>query len=158
MTWLNLGQILRVHAKNHPSKVALKDWRGKALTYLELESRTNRLANGLLKMGLRKGDRVAVMLYNCAEFVEIDCAFAKAGLVVVPVCWRYVPKDVSFVVDNSDAKAVIAGEDFIDCIESIRETFTKRHANRYISVGSKRFEGYVDYESLIEESPDRTPD
>ncbi len=158
MAWLNLGQILRVHAKNYPSKTALKDWRGKALTYSELESRTNRLANGLVKMGLRRGDRVAVMLYNSVEFVEIDCAFAKAGLVVVPICWRYVPKEVSYVVDNSDAKAVIAGEDFIDCVESIRETFTQRHANRYISVGSKRFEGYVDYESLIAESPDKPLD
>jgi len=158
MTWLNLGQILRVHAKNHPSKTAVKDWCGKALTYVELESRTNRLANGLLKMGLRKGDRVAVMLYNSVEFVEIDCAFAKVGLVVVPICWRYVPKEVAYVVDNSDAKAVIAGEDFIDCIESIRETFTQRHANRYVSVGSRRFEGYVDYERLIAESPDTLPD
>ena len=154
MAWLNLGQVLRVHAKNYPSKIALKDWCGKALTYAELESRTNRLANGLLKMGLGKGDRVAVMLYNCAEFVEIDCAFAKVGLVVVPICWRYVPKEVAYVVDNSDAKMVIAGEDFIDCIESVRETFTQRHANRYVSVGSKRFEGYVDYENLIAESSD----
>jgi len=157
MTWLNLGQILHVHAKNYPNKIALKDWHGKARTYLELESRTNRLANGLLKIGLRKGDRVAVMLYNCTEFVEIDCAFAKAGLVVVPINWRYVPKEVSYVVDNSDAKAVIAGEDFNDCIESIRETFTQRHANRYVSVGSKQFEGYVDYESLIAESSDVAP-
>lgn len=157
MTWLNLGQILRVHAKNYPNKVALKDWRGKSWTYRDLESRTNRLANGLLKMGLRKGDRVAVMLYNCAEFVEIDCAFAKIGLVVVPVCWRYVPKEVAYVVDNSDAKAVIAGEDFVDCIESIRETFTQRHANRYICVGSKQSEGYIDYENLIAKSPDTPP-
>ncbi len=157
MAWLNLGQILRVHAKNHPGKIALKDWSGKALTYAELESRTNRLANGLLKLGLRKGDRVAVVLYNSVEFVEIDCAFAKAGLVVVPICWRYVPKEVAYVVDNSDAKAVIAGEDFVDCIESIRETFTQRHANRYVSVGSRRFDGYIDYESLIAESPDTTP-
>jgi len=100
---------------------------------------------------------VAVMLYNGVEFVEIDCAFAKVGLVVVPICWRYVPKEVAYVVDNSDARAVIAGEDFIDCIESIRETFTQRHANRYVSVGSRRFEGYVDYESLIAESPDTMP-
>ncbi len=158
MAWLNLGQVLHVHAKNYPSKIALKDWRGKALTYAELESRTNRLANGLLKMGLRKGDRVAVMLYNCAEFVEIDCAFAKAGLVVVPICWRYVPKEVAYVVDNSDARAVIAGEDFVDCIESVRETFTQRHANRYVSVGSRKFEGYADYESLIAVSPDKPLD
>ncbi len=158
MVWLNLGQILRVHAKNHPNKVALRDWHGKAWTYPELESRTNRLANGLLGMGLQKGDRVAVMLYNCAEFVEVDCALAKAGLVVVPISWRYVDKEVAYVVDNSDAKAMIVGEDFIDCIDKLRSGFDKIDHSRYISVGSKRFGGYVDYEGLIANSPDTTPD
>ena len=157
MTWLNLGQILRVHAKNYPSKVALKDGRGKTLTYPELDSRTNRLANGLLGLGLSKGDRVAVMLYNCAEFVEVDCALAKAGLVVVPINWRYLDKEVAYVVDNSDAKALIGGEDFVDCIDGIRGGFKKIGADRYVSVGSKRFEGYVDYESLIAESSDTMP-
>jgi len=157
MTWLNMGQILRVHVKNYPDKVALKDWRGKALTYPELESRTNRLANGLLRMGLRKGDRVAVMLYNCAEFVEVDCAFAKAGLVVVPINWRYVEREIEYVVDNSDAKAMIVGEDFIGCIDRIRGGFKKIDADRYVSVGSKRFEGYCDYEKLVASSDDTTP-
>lgn len=157
MTWLNLGQILRAHAKNHPDKMALKDWRGKALTYIELESRTNRLANGLLQMGLRKGDRVAVMLYNCVEFVEVDCALAKAGLVAVPVNWRYVDKEVSYVVDNSDAKAMIVGEDFVECIDRVRGGFAKVGKRNYVTVGSKRFDSYVDYESLIAESPDSAP-
>jgi len=157
MAWLNLGQILRVHAKNYPRKVALKDWHGRALTYPELDSRTNRLANGLLRLGLRKGDRVAVMLYNCAEFVEIDCAMAKAGLVVVPISWRYVDKEVAYVVDNSDAKALIVGEDFIGCIDRLRGGFTKVGADNYVSVGSRRFEGYVDYEGLIAESSDTAP-
>lgn len=158
MTWLNMGQILRVHAKNYPSKVALQDWRGKALTYRELESRTNRLANGLLSLGLRKGDRVAVMLYNCAEFVEVDCAFAKAGLVVVPVNWRYVEREIEYVVDDSDAKAMIVGEDFVDCIDRIRGGFKKIGRDKYVSVGSRRFEGYIDYEQLIASSDDKTPD
>jgi len=158
MAWLNLGQILRVHAKNHPNKVALKDWHGKVRTYPELESRTNRLAIGLLDMGLQKGDRVAVMLYNSVEFVEVDCATAKAGLVVVPINWRYVDKEVAYVVDNSDAKAMIAGEDFIDCIDRLRGGFDKIDPNRYVSVGSKRFDGYLDYENLITKSPDTTPD
>jgi len=157
MVWLNMGQILRVHAKNYPNKVGLKDWRGKALTYPELESRTNRLANGLLRMGLRKGDRIAVMLYNCTEFIEVDCAFAKAGLVVVPINWRYVEKEIEYVVDNSDAKAMIVGEDFIDCIDRIRGGFKRIDAGRYVSVGSKRFEGYVDYEQLVASSTDTTP-
>jgi len=158
MVWLNLGQILRVHAKNHPNKVALKDWHGKAWTYPELESRTTRLANGLLDMGLQKGDRVAVILYNSVEFVEVDCAMAKTGLVVVPISWRYVDKEVAYVVDNSDAKAMIAGEDFIDCIDRLRGGFSKIDPNRYVSVGSKRFDGYVDYENLVTKSPDTTPD
>jgi len=157
MAWLNLGQILRVHAKNHPDKTALKDWRGKALTYPKLESRTNRLANGLLRLGLSKGDRVAVMLFNCAEFVEIDCALAKAGLVVVPVNWRYVDNEVAFVVDNSDAKAIIVGEEFIDCVNRIRDGFDKIGRGSFVSVGSKRFDGYLDYESLIAGSPDSPP-
>jgi acyl-CoA synthetase (AMP-forming)/AMP-acid ligase II len=157
MTWLNLGQILRVHAKNYPDKVALKDWHGKSLTYAELELRTNRLANGLMKMGLRKGDRVGVMLYNCAEFVEIDCALAKVGLVVVPICWRYVDKEVAYVVDNSDARALIVGEDFIDCVDGIREGFTKVGKANYVSIGSKHFKGYMDYEGLINASQDTAP-
>ncbi len=158
MVWLNLGQILRVHAKNHPNKVALKDWHGKAWTYPELESRTNRLANGLLSMGLRKGDRVAVMLHNSAEFVEVDCAMAKAGLVVVPISWRYVDKEVAYVVDNSDAKAMIVGEDFIGCIDRLRGGFERIDNNSYVSVASKQFDGYIDYEDLIAKSSDATPD
>lgn len=157
MTWLNLGQILRVHAKNHPSKLALKDSRGRALTYPELESRTNRLANSLLQLGLRKGDRVAVMLYNSTDFVEVDCALAKVGLVVVPINWRYMEKEIEYVVDNSDAKAMIVGEDFIDCVNRIRGGFKKIGLDHYVSVGSKRFKGYFDYESLIAQSPDVAP-
>ncbi len=125
---------------------------------LELESRANRLANGLLAMGLRKGDRVAVMLYNCVEFVEVDCAFAKAGLVVVPVNWRYVEKEIEYVVDDSDAKAMIVGEDFVDCIDRLRGGFKKIGADRFVCAGSKRFEGYRDYEQLIASSPDTVPD
>ncbi|MFB0514667.1 MAG: AMP-binding protein, partial [Candidatus Bathyarchaeia archaeon] len=85
MVWLNLGEILRIHAKNYTEKIAVKDWHGETRTYPELDSRTSRLANSLLSMGLRKGDRLAVMLYNCVEFVEVCCACAKIGVVVVTV-------------------------------------------------------------------------
>jgi len=157
MVWLNLGQVLKVHAKKYPDKLALKDWRGKTLTYPEIESRANRLANGLLDMGLEKGDRVAVLLYNCAEYIEIDCALAKAGLVVVPISWRYVPKEIAYVVDNSDAKAMIVGEDFIESVNLVRSNFGKIKEKNYICVGQTKYEGYVDYEELIARSSDVTP-
>jgi len=72
----------------------------------------------------------------------------------VPINWRYVEKEIEYVVDNSDAKAMIVGEDFIDCIDRIRGGFRKIPADRFVSVGSKRFEGYVDYEGLIASSAD----
>jgi len=157
MAWLNLGEILDVHAKKCPTKLAVKDWCGKTWTYAELNARTTRLANTLLNMGLRKGDRVAVMLYNCAEFVEIYCAFAKAGLVVTPVSWRYVGREIEHVVDDSDAKAMIISEEFVDTINQLRPKFGKIDRENYIIVGKTTPEGYVNYEDLIANSSDHKP-
>jgi len=158
MAWLNLGEILDVHAKNHPTKLAVKDWHGKKWTYSELNVRTNKLANGLLNMGLHKGDRVAVMLHNCTEFVEIYCAFGKAGLVVTPVSWRYVGKEIEYVVDNSDAKAIIVDEQFVETINQLRPRFDKINSKNYICVSETTLEGYVKYEDLIVNSSDHKPD
>jgi len=157
MAWLNLGEILEVHAKKHPKKLAVKDWYGKAWTYSELNIRTNKLANGLLNMGLRKGDRVAVMFYNCAEFVEIYCAFAKAGLVVTPVSWRYVDKEIEYVVNHSDAKALIVYEEFVKTIDAIRPKL-KIDEDKYIFVGKSVPKGYIGYDDLIVNSSDRKPE
>jgi len=158
MVSLNLGEILKVHAKNYPKKLAVKDWHGKALTYTELELRTNRLANALLKMGLRKGDRVAILLHNRIEFVEILCALAKTGLVGAPVSWRYIGKEIEYVVDNSDAKAMITEEDFVDTVNSIRPNLKKIKRNNYVVVGKATPEGYVNYETLIAEPSESKPD
>jgi acyl-CoA synthetase (AMP-forming)/AMP-acid ligase II len=154
MVLLNIGETLRVHARKHPRKVAVKDWRGKTLTYPELDSRTNRLANALLTMNLRKGDRVAVMLYNCAEYIEVYCALAKTGLVAVPINWRFVGKEIEYIVNHSDSKAIIVGEDFVDVIDSVRPNFEKIDKNCML-VG-RSAEGYVKYENLIANSSDRT--
>ena len=157
MVWLNMGQILRVHAKNYPEKIAVKDWHGETRTYLELESRTNRLANSLLSMGLRKGDRVAVMLYNCVEFVEVCCACAKIGVVVVTVNWRFLGKEVEYVVNNSDAKAMIVGEEFVDVVDSVRPRLRNIKDQSFMVVGRAAPNRYIDYENLVEGSPDSRP-
>ncbi len=152
--WLNLGEILRVHAKKYPNKLAVKTWRGKTSTYAELDSRTNKIANSLLKMGLQKGDRLAAMLYNCMETIEIFCACAKIGVVVVTVNWRFVGKEVEFVVNNSDAKALVFNEEFIDCVESTRSNLRNIDKENFIIVGNVTPKGYNNYENLATDSPD----
>ena len=158
MVALNIGENLEVQAKKYPRKMAVKDWREKTLTYSELDSRTNSLANGLLNNGLSKGDRVAVMLYNCAEFIEIYCAFAKIGLVAVPVSWRFVGKEIEYVVNNSDSKAMILGEEFVEVINSVRSRLEKVKHENYIIVGRNISESYTNYENLIAGSPDSKSD
>ena len=157
MVWLNLSEILRIHAKNYPGKVALKDWYGKSRTYADLDSRTNRLANSLLRIGLQKGDRLAVMLYNCVEFVEVCCACAKIGVVIVTVNWRFIGREVEFVVNDSDAKAIILDEEFIDCVNSARSKLRNIGEKGFILVGKATPPGFVKYRSFIEGSSTKYP-
>ncbi len=157
LAWLNLGEILDVHSKRHPEKLAVKDWRDEAWTYAGLNSRTNKLANALLDMGLCKGDRVAVMLHNCSQFVEIYCAFSKAGLVVTPVNWRYVGKEIEYVVDNSDSKAMILSNEFVDTVDEIRPRLHKVPSTNYVTIGELTPQHYINVDDLIADAPDKKP-
>lgn len=155
--WLNLGQILPVNAKKFPNKVAFKD-ASKELTFPEYNSRTNKLANGLIKMGFQKGDRLSVLLQNHIEFAEIYAAAAKAGIVVNPINWRLVGKEIQYIVDNAESKAFIVGEQFIEGVNTIKSKLPKITAENYISIGSKSFEGYIDYEQVVGNGEDVMPE
>ena len=79
----NVGEALRFYARILPDKIGARDLE-RAMTFQEWNARSCRLANALFGLGLAKGDRVAVLAYNCVEWLEIYAATAKAGLVAVP--------------------------------------------------------------------------
>ncbi|RLI15707.1 MAG: long-chain fatty acid--CoA ligase [Candidatus Hecatellales archaeon] len=153
--WLTLGEAIKIHAKNQPEKIALKDWRGKKYTYRELHLRTNKLANALLSLGLKKGDRISLFSYNCAEFIEILAACSKISVVVAPVSWRFAPPEAYYVIDNADTKAVFVFDKFLDLINSIRPKLKK--VEKYVSIGETPSEGYVNYEEFLSEASDDWP-
>ena len=70
------------------------------MSFREWNERSCRLANALLGLGLAKGDRVAILAYNCVEWAEIYAATAKAGLIAVPINFRLVGAEVRFIVEN----------------------------------------------------------
>lgn len=72
-----VGEILARNARKFPEKLALINEKG-YITYRELNERSNRLANALLRLGLKKGERLGVLLHNCQEFVEVYFACAKS--------------------------------------------------------------------------------
>lgn len=151
--WLTLGKMLRVNAKKFANKIAVKDAK-RQLTYEQLNLRTNKLANALLKLKLKKGDKIAIMLYNCIEYVEIYCAIAKIGLIAVPINWRLDSKNIEYILNNSDAKAIIVAENFVETINSI-ETKIKK-VKKFISVGEKIKE-YKNYEEIISNAKEQFP-
>src|SRR5215470_12593370 len=145
---LNFGEMLAVHARLAPNRLGTRDL-DRAMTFGQWNDRSCQLANALLGLGLVKGDRVAVLAYNCVEWSEIFAATAKAGLVALPINFRLVGKEVEFIINNSEAAAVIVQDELAGVVEEIRASLPIK-ADRYIHFGGKKAPaGYRDYETFI---------
>lgn len=105
--WTSLGKprnptgILRLHALNTPDKEALIDGKVR-LTYAQLDERVNRLATALAGMGIRHGDRVAVMLRNRHEYLEAQWAIMRLGAVAVQIGYRLKAPEIAYILANSE--------------------------------------------------------
>lgn len=152
--WLNLGEIFVVNSKKYRDKLALKE-RDRALTFGQLNLRTNRLANALTSMGLKKGQKISCLLENSIEIVELYLAAAKTGIVLNPINFRLSPGDVEYIVNNSDAEAIIVHDEFAPCVDEVRKNLP--NVRNFVLVGEEMPPGYVNYESLLAESSDDEP-
>lgn len=153
--WLNLGEILKVNAKKFPQTIALMD-KARKFTYPELNTRVNKLAHSLLQLGLSKGDAIAVYLPNTIEIVEFYLATAKTGLIIVPINIQLIGKDISYIVNNSDARALVVYDEFVPVIDAIKPSLTNLAEDKYIVVG-KQQPGYQQYDDFIKESSENEP-
>lgn len=107
----------RAHASGNKTAVVYNDRR---FTYAEVNCRVNRLANGLLKLGIGKGDRVAAMLANCNEIVEGLFACAKVGAIFLPINCRLSAGEIEFMLaDGAIPKALIYCESFSGLMDTV---------------------------------------
>jgi acyl-CoA synthetase (AMP-forming)/AMP-acid ligase II len=153
---LNLGEIVAAHARLQPHKIGTRDSR-RALTFAQWNQRACRLANALLGLGLKKGDRVAVLAYNRVEWMEIYVAMAKAGLVAVPVNFRLVAPEIKYIAEHCAARALIVEDDLVKSAASLRGELPIP-ANAWIHLGASPPAGWADYEALIGAASDAEPD
>jgi fatty-acyl-CoA synthase len=91
------------------------------LTYRQLNQRVNRLSHHLQTMGLRYGDRLALLAYNCLEYVEVIFAAAKLGLVLVPLNWRLSPAELAFNLSDSETETLIYDPGFAETVKALRD-------------------------------------
>lgn len=103
---LNIANGVREFARATPQTTAVIDG-DRSLTYRELHERAARLANALRDRGLEAGSHVAVCLGNRLEHPEVACGIAMAGLVMVPLNPRYTAAEAAFILEHSEARAVI---------------------------------------------------
>lgn len=149
-----IGDMLHRAAKLYGRKVALIEGPNR-FPYSEVNSRVNRLANGLLKLGLKKGEKAAFMGYNCHEFVESYFALAKCGLVSVPVNARFSSDEAAYLVNHSDSVALICNSDLNETVSKMRETTPG--LRWVISTGDNQG-NFLSYESILGEGADEEPD
>jgi fatty-acyl-CoA synthase len=153
---LNAGEMLAANARLYPDKVGARDLE-RAMTFRQWNARACRLANALAGLGLKKGERVAVLAYNCVEWVEIYAATAKAGLVAVPINFRLVAPEIRYVIENCEAAALIVQDELLGPIEDIRRDLPISESN-YIHFGARPCPaGYRDYEDLLAAGRDSEP-
>jgi acyl-CoA synthetase (AMP-forming)/AMP-acid ligase II len=142
---MNIGKLLTKSARSFPDNLAIV-YGPKKLTYAQFNARANRLANAMHNLGIRKGDNVALLQYNYPEMLESMFACFKTGCGAVPINWRLHPKEFSFIIDHSEAKAVILSPEFNASILKVRERIPKVESLITLSEATGEL---IDYDELI---------
>src|SRR5215469_3929522 len=101
-----LHEILRAQARRQPGRVAIVQ-DGKTLTFADLEAESNRLANGLARLGLEPGDRLGLFLPNCPEFHIGFYAASKLGAAACPMNSAYREREIAYQLNDNGAAILL---------------------------------------------------
>ncbi len=153
---MNVGSLLAWHARFRPDHVAMICGDDR-LTFAQLERRVNRLARALTAMGLSKGDKLALVLPNCAELLYAYRAAAMLGIAVVPLSPLLRGSGLASLLRDSDATAVIAAPSMADALDDARSELDSIPPDRYVLTGSTERDGYRSYDSLVAGESDTAP-
>lgn len=145
---VTVGAYLVGTALRYPSREAVVDVdKGIRLTYGQLNTRVNKLANSLLAQGMRHGDFVSTLMFNCAEMVEVYLALAKIGAVAAPLGYRLTPSELAVLINHSGSKALLYGAELREAVESIQPGLST--VQRYVQVGAGAAPFALDYGALV---------
>ncbi|NQT55432.1 MAG: long-chain fatty acid--CoA ligase [Desulfobacteraceae bacterium] len=116
---MNISYFLINSARKYPERLAIVSEEG-SWTFESFDQRTNRLAGAMLNAGLKKGDRAAILFFNCSWFVEAYFAALKAGLVATPVNFRFVGPEIVYILNDSQPGILFYGPEFEQTLLKIR--------------------------------------
>jgi acyl-CoA synthetase (AMP-forming)/AMP-acid ligase II len=144
-----IGDIARINARRFKDKIAFRDEKTE-MAFDRVNDRANALVRAFMDLGLQKGDRIAVLLYNCVEYNELLFALPKGGFVIVPLNYRLVGRELKYILDDSEANTVVFGGEFRDTIEEIRPQLDCVKNYIVVDHGGKSKAEALSYEKMIE--------
>lgn len=116
------------------------------ITWHVMDEKSNRFANLLLSRGIKKGDKVAILLMNCLEWLPIYFGILKTGALAVPLNFRYTPDEIEYCVQLADVDILVFGPEFIGRVEEIADNINKNRLLFYVGDNCPSFA--EDYTSM----------
>jgi long-chain acyl-CoA synthetase len=144
---MNIGSLFTRHARYRPDHLAIV-FEDQRLSWFEYNQRINRLANVFLGMGIQKGDKIATLLPNCLELLEVYWAVAKIGAVVVPLSTLLLEKAMQSLLQDSDAVLLVTDTSFVQKVDAIKAELTNIQADRFLLIDASNVPGYQGYHAL----------
>ncbi len=152
---VNLGSMLRRSAHKHPQKVALVSHEGVEQTYLQIETLSNRFARAFTKLGIKKGEHVAVLSLNCIEELIAFFGIFKLGAVAVPINVRLAAPEMKWIIEHSDATSLIYSKDFETRALELRSGL--KRIEHYMLIGEDPPENTFCFKDFLEPGDDKIP-
>ena len=115
------------------------------ITWKEFDKRANRFANLILSRGIKKGDKVAILLMNCLEWLPIYFGVLKAGAIAVPLNYRYTADEIKYCLELSESDMLVFGPEFIGRVEEICDKLPAVREMFYVGANCPTFADSYDY-------------
>jgi acyl-CoA synthetase (AMP-forming)/AMP-acid ligase II len=126
----HLGELLEQRAADRGDTIYLY-WNDEEVSYASFDRRVNQVAHGLRGLGAGSGQKVALLLRNCPEFLYAFFACAKLGAVAVPINPQLKSDEIHYILDNSESIVLIAGAEFAPMIDELAPGCPQLHAVCY---------------------------
>jgi acyl-CoA synthetase (AMP-forming)/AMP-acid ligase II len=153
---MTIAEMLARNARMYPRDSALIELRPsqkirKEITWQEFDERANKVANSLIEMGVRKGDRVLHLMMNSINWLEAYFGIIRTGAWAVPLNFRFTSRDIKYCADIAEAKAMVLGEEFTERVEAIRSRLPA--IKNYIFAGQNPPKDMESFEEIVAHAP-----
>jgi fatty-acyl-CoA synthase len=117
---MNVGEWVTKRTLSYPERLFLKEEDGREFNNRTFNERVNRMAHALADLGIVKGERVAALMLNSSEFLEIFFACGKTGAIMVPVNFRLAVPELIYILKDSAPHALVYSSDFSEKVQAIK--------------------------------------